>query len=797
MRSFSLLAGPVVMAYRFIFLYSDPDAIDPLYLRVAIASLFTAFFAASYLIPFVKKHATSFFFVVQYATTAWIAYLTYVNNLSPSVTMGFIIVIVTINFVFHTKRALAIYATTVTFAVGIISLIVPESQIVPLFFLSTIVTITFFTYIILQSRLQAMHKLDRNEAIMETVFHESGDGFIVLDQDEHTVSSYNLTALEMLDVRRKEDVIAKLHAVICGEEKSGLMEDLIAMTPCDVKVEQERNGELLWMDVHLKHIISGEQHILLVKLKDITQDKQVDEYRIARDSAEEANRLKDEFLAIMSHELRTPMNGVIGMANLLIHTELDEEQQEYIEVIRSSGDNLLSIINDILDFTRLESGSALPDEQVFSPVSVVEETLDMVATEASSKKIELVALPAFPLNEFVQGDATRFRKILLNLLGNAVKFTHAGEVVVLLYKHEPREGEHELHVSVRDTGIGIPEESLGSIFNHFTQVDGSLARNYGGTGMGLAITKQLVQLLGGEIEARSELGKWSEFHFYIKIKPDSSEHSPHISATLPGPLSIAVIEGNRSTAQRIRGILDEWEIEHYISDHPAEVMARLENGHEFQVVLLDLFLQGLNAKDIARNIKEATQGETRVILLAPIGVKVDFTAAMADAVISKPFSEETLIKRIETVLKPIRSSKAAGDRRLVAAHKSDSGLKVLLVEDNLMNQKVATTTLGLLGYNVDVANNGVEALKKMEMHAFPLIFMDLQMPIMDGLVTTEKIRELYTEDPPYIIALTANAMDNDYAKCMEVGMNDFLSKPLNFSDLKKALEAFAESQVVI
>ena len=424
-----------------------------------------------------------------------------------------------------------------------------------------------------------------------------------------------------------------------------------------------------------------------------------------------------------------------------------------LNVIRSSGDNLLNIINDILDFTRLESGITKTDDQPFSLVSVVEDALDVVAADASAKKIELVALPAFPKDEFVIADATRFRKILLNILGNAVKFTHTGEIIVLMYMHETVDGDHELHVSVRDTGIGIPRDALSSIFSHFTQVDASLARKFGGTGLGLAITKQLVQLLGGEIEAESELGKWTEFHFYIKVEPDTEQTLSPINISLPRPLSVAVIEDNRNTAQRVRGILDEWQVDHYITENPDEILARIENGHEFKVVFLDLFIPGVNAMKVAQSIKDARDGETKIILMAPLGVKVDFTAAMADAVLNKPFSEESLIRRLETILKPVYVSAGkksdkdkAAKRTRMQTHARDS---VLLVEDNVMNQQVASSTLALLGYTVEIASNGLEALKMMGEKKYELIFMDLQMPIMDGLTTTVKIRERFVDDPPY------------------------------------------------
>ncbi len=796
MRTFSLYAGPVVIAYRFIFLYSDPDAIDPIWLRITIAGMYTSFFLASYLVPAAKKHATALFQVIQYATTFWLAYLTYLNNLSSSVTLGFIVVIVTIYFVFHTKKAIAVYASVVTILVILITFLAPAPEIVPLFFLSTIIVIAFFTYIILHSRLDAMDELDQNEAIMGTVFHESGDAFLVIDEEAESVISYNSTVFETLGVRTIDQLLTRLCTLLSDSDTEDApaqdIAQLIAVAPKDKRVEIESNQSKRWIDIRLKKIGNNNKKLLLAKLSDITQGKKIDEYRIARDAAEEANRLKDSFLATMSHELRTPMNGVIGMANLLTYTTLDEEQTECVDTIRVSGENLLNILNDILEFTRLGSGLTEKDEQVFSPVEIMEEVLELVALDAYAKKIELVAMPDVYGRKEVIGDSKRSWQILMNVIGNAVKFTQKGEIVVSLQTEEIDAQNLELHFSVRDTGIGIPADSIQQIFDHFKQVDGSMAREFEGIGLGLAITKEMVELLGGKIWVESILGKGSTFHWNIPVTVAEQQPDKVHKHVFEDHLSVLVLDDNSQNLVRIEGLLKSQGIASYTTDDPSEAMVRIENGHTFDVALIDLFIPGHDTFEIARTLKKLSNNDLRVILLAPMGVKTDFTADIADAMLTKPILEEAFFRRLTSVTTPISKVPSA---RTSARERSDalprkSDLRILLVEDNIMNQRVALQTLSVLGYTADVADNGQHALECLQETTYHLIFMDLQMPEMDGLEATRQIRKQFADASPYIVALTANALDSDFEQCMAAGMDSFLAKPINIKELKATFEAF-------
>ncbi len=800
MRTFSLYAGPVVILYRFIFLYSDPDAVDPLWMRFTIAGMFAAFSLGCHFFPHsIKKHATALFNTIQYATTFWLAYLAYLNNLSSSVTLGFIVVIVTIYFVFHTKRALAVYASVVTGLAVLVTFTAPDPQIVPLFFLSTIIVIAFFTYIILHSRLDAMDELDKNEAIMGTVFHDSGDAFLVIDAEQEAVISHNNTVFETLGVRTLEQLLPKLAEIAAGAAHglapNQALHHLVDSTPLKERMQldtDDDDDEGRWIDVRIKELPSTNRRLLLVKVSDITQGKQIDEYRIARDAAEEANRLKDSFLATMSHELRTPMNGVIGMANLLNYTELDEEQTEYVQTIHASSENLMSILNDILEFTRLGSGLAELHPQPFAPVKVMEEVAELFALDAGAKKIEITVLPDAAGHWQVEGDSKRLWKILMNIVGNAVKFTQTGEIILKLESKQTTDDEVELHFSVQDTGIGIPPEGLKTIFDHFKQVDASFSRSYEGIGLGLAITQQLVELLGGTIWAESMLGKGSTFHWKVPMKAIAQPVQSNEAETTQS-YSVLLLDDKPASIQRMEQLLNHKGATCYSTNDPSEVYARLDNGHVFDLAIIDVFMPGIDAFELARTLKQKATPPLRVILLAPMGVKTEFSADVADALLTKPILEDAFYRRIESVMAPINKpalQRLLNKRKRAAALPQKRDVRILLVEDNIMNQTVALSTFGVLGYYADVADNGQHALDKLQEKAYDIIFMDLQMPLMDGLEATRQIRANYKEKPPYIIALTANALESDYEQCMAVGMNDFLSKPINIKDLKAKLDAF-------
>ena len=609
-----------------------------------------------------------------------------------------------------------------------------------------------------QSKNQGIYQFQYGE---EELILEISWSYLHLDDNSEQSKSHNSAVIVIHDITERKKSELLLH-----KAKEELEERV-----------QERTQEIMAANAEL-----AQRNLALAEAKKL---------------AEAANRAKSDFLATMSHEIRTPMNAVIGMTGLLLNTNLDEQQQDFVQTIRTSGEALLTLINDILDFSKIEAGKLDLEEQPFDLSNCIEEALNIIAGKAAEKNIELAYLIEPTVPKRIVGDVTRLRQILVNLLNNAVKFTEVGEVVVYVQANEKNTQEkYEIHFAVKDTGIGIPLDKMQRLFKSFSQVDTSTTRKYGGTGLGLAICKRLSEMMGGTIWVDSQVDVGSTFHFTI-VTSEAPGAEPTNYKDLEEILfgkQILIVDDNATNRQILTLQTQSWGIFSCALPSAQKALELIAKPIRFDLAILDMQMPDMDGLTLAREIRQHSDYQNLPLVMLSSLCKQEIAQQAVDvnfaAILNKPIQQSQLRQVLISVLgrKLIKvntssTSPETTSETTVLSHT----LRILLAEDNVVNQKVALLTLDKLGYRADVAGNGIEVIEALNRQSYDVVFMDVQMPEMDGLTATKEICKQWTKSRPRIIAMTANAMQGDREMCLNAGMDDYISKPIRIEELKRAL----------